>query len=157
MPGHQPVLVDQPDFVHRGDHGQLAVGVLHRHGVAVGVEPHQRLAIGRSLADPAGLERLPGQGQEGGLVLQQQFVLGAGLAARPMRQVGLAARHERHVQRRQRADLRHRHQEVLAGEAQQPFDVPLLVGAAAPGRSAPGTGNGSAAAGTRGSASARGP
>ena len=33
---HQPVFVDQSDFLHRGHHDELPVGVQDRHGVFVG-------------------------------------------------------------------------------------------------------------------------
>ena len=84
MPSHQAVLVDQPDFLDRGHHDQLAVGVLHGNRVVVGIEPHQRLRVGRCVVNTPRLEGLLGQRQEGGLVFDEQVALGGRLAARPL-------------------------------------------------------------------------
>ena len=72
VPSHEPVLVDQPDFLDRGHHHQLAMGVLHGNRIVVGIEPNQRLRVGRCVVNTPGLEGLLGQRQKGGLVFQEQ-------------------------------------------------------------------------------------
>jgi len=64
MPSHPAILEDQPDFLHRGDHQQLPMRLLHRHRIDVRVEPHQRLRIGRAVGDPSRFKHLLRQRQK---------------------------------------------------------------------------------------------
>ena len=107
---------------------QLAVGVLHRDGVVVGVEPHQRLA---NSAVPSAIRRASngclGRGRKAAWSSTQQLALGRRLAARPLGQIGQAPLAELLVQRRQRVDLRHRHQEVPPGEPNSRSTCPFSL------------------------------
>ena len=129
VPGHQPVLVDQPHLVHRGDHRQLAVGVLHRHRVVVGVEPDQRQRVGRR---PGSTRRASngcaGSGRNAAWSSGSKLAFGAGLPRVRSRQIGLAA-----LAAAARSALPASRPPApapgsSAGRTHQPLDVPLLVG-----------------------------
>jgi len=57
------------------------------------------------------------------LVFHKQFALGGRLAARSLLEIGLAALAELPVERFERIDLRHWHQEAASSEAQETLDV----------------------------------
>jgi len=76
---------------------------------------------------PASIEALLGQGQERRPFFFEQRRLGHGLAAQSAQQIVATLLFQVGVEAFQAADTRHGHEEVTPREANQAFDLPLLV------------------------------
>ena len=128
VPRDQLILEDHLNVVDCRHHRDLAVGVLHRHAVAVGVEAHQRQRIGLGLRDPPCLALLRRKRQEGTPLLLEPLSLRAILAPQSPGEIRPAAVLERLVEIDKRRHARHGHEEVRPAEVDEAFDVPFLVG-----------------------------